>query len=161
MKAALSENAKAQGALGLRLALGNGMPKDYDLAVHWLTKAADHGDAEAQYNLGVIYGNGNGVPENQTEAAHLFLRAAEPASFAGDHAASAACFTPIERNTASCGPRQRFAALAKNAALEPVPRLPENLQYRGEALFEIAHARGSLLSLGSELQARQSSSGEP
>jgi len=92
---------------------------------------------------------------------HSALDDRTPASFAQDHAASAACFTPIERNTASCGPRQGFAAPAKNAALDPVPRLPENAKYRGEALFEIAHARGSLLSLWSELQARQSSSGEP
>jgi len=92
---------------------------------------------------------------------HSALADRTPASFAQDHAAPAACFTPIERNTASCGPRQGFASPAKNAALDPVPRLPENLQYRGEALFEIAHARGSLLSLWSELHARQSSSGEP
>jgi hypothetical protein len=39
--------------------------------------------------------------------------------------------------------------------------IPENLQYRGEALFQIAHSRGSLMSLWSKLQARQSSSGEP
>jgi putative transposase len=92
---------------------------------------------------------------------HSALDDRTPASFAQDHAVSPACFTPIERNTASCGPRQGFATPAKNAALDPVPRLPDNLQYRGEALFEIAHARGSLLSLWSELQARQSSSGEP
>ena len=92
---------------------------------------------------------------------HSALDDRTPASFAGDHAASAACSNPIERNTASCGPHQGFAAPAKNAALDPVPHLPENSKYRGEALFEIAHARGSLLSLWSELQARQSSSGEP
>ena len=57
---------------------------------------------------------------------HSALKDRTPASFASDHAASAARFTPIERNTASCGPRQGFAAPAKNAALDPVPRLPEN-----------------------------------
>jgi putative transposase len=92
---------------------------------------------------------------------HSALQDRTPASFAGDCAASAACFTPIERNTASCGPRQGFATPAKNAALDPVPRLPENLQYRGEALFEIAHSRGPLLRLWSELLARQPSSREP
>lgn len=92
---------------------------------------------------------------------HSALKDRTPASFADEHAASAACFAPIEPNTTSCGPRQGFAAPAKNAALDPVPRLPENAKYRGEALFQIANARGSLLSLWSELQARQSSSGEP
>ena len=47
---------------------------------------------------------------------HSALDDRTPASFAHDHAASA-CFTPIDRNTASCGPRQGFASPAKNAAL--------------------------------------------
>ena len=92
---------------------------------------------------------------------HSALDDQAPTSFASSYATSAACFTPIEPTTANEEPGQGFASPAKNAALDPVPRLPENLQYRGEALFEIAHARGSLLSLWSELQARQSSSGEP
>ena len=92
---------------------------------------------------------------------HSALHDRTPASFADDHAASAACFAPTKRATASCGPRQGFASPAKNAALDSVPRLPENAKYRGEALFQIAHARGTLLSLWSELQAHQLSSGEP
>lgn len=92
---------------------------------------------------------------------HSALDDRTPASFAHAHAATATCFVPTERNTASCGPRQGFAAPAKDAALDPVPHLPENFHYRGEALFQIAHAKGSLLSLWSVLQARQSSSGEP
>lgn len=92
---------------------------------------------------------------------HSALKDKTPASFASSYAASATCFTPIERNTANCGPHQGFATPAKNAALDPVPRLPENANYRGQALFEIANARGSLLSLWSQLQAHQSSSEEP
>lgn len=92
---------------------------------------------------------------------HSALDDQSPATFASSYKSPAACFAPIGRNTASCGPRQGFAAPAQNAALDPVPHLPENARYRGEALFEIAHARGSLLSLWSQLQARQSSSGEP
>ena len=37
------------------------------------------------------------------------------------------------------GHRQGFATLAQNAALYPVSRLPENLRYQNEALFENAH----------------------
>lgn len=92
---------------------------------------------------------------------HSALNDRTPASFAHEHASPAACFAPIEPNTASCGPRQGFASPAKNAALDPVPRLPENAKYRGETLFQMANARGSLLSLWSELHARQSSSGKP
>ena len=46
-------------------------------------------------------------------------------------------------------------------ALDPPPDLPENFQYRDEALFEMAHAIGSLPIVQSESQARQSSSCEP
>jgi putative transposase len=92
---------------------------------------------------------------------HSALDDQTPATFASSYQSPAACSAPIERNTASCRPRQGFATPAKNAALDPVPRLPENAKYRGEALFEIAHSRGSLLSLWSQLHARQSSSGEP
>jgi putative transposase len=92
---------------------------------------------------------------------HSALDDRTPVSFASTYAASAARFAPIKPDTASCGPRQGFAASAKNAALDPIPRLPENFQYRGEALFKLAHTRGSLLSLWSELQNRKLSSGEP
>jgi putative transposase len=92
---------------------------------------------------------------------HSALDDQSPATFASSYQSPAVCFAPIGRNTASCGPRQGFASPAQNAALDPVPHLPENARYRGEPLFEIAHARGSLLSLWSQLQARQSSSGEP
>jgi putative transposase len=92
---------------------------------------------------------------------HSALDDQSPATFASSYQSPEVCFAPIGRNTASCGPRQGFASPAQNAALDPVPHLPENSRYRGEALFEIAHARGSLLSLWSQLQARQSSSGEP
>jgi hypothetical protein len=68
-------------------------------------------------------------------------------------------FAPMNTNTASCGPRQGFATPANDAALDPVPRLPENFQYRGEALFKIAHSIDSLLSLDNTL--RQSRTGEP
>lgn len=95
------------------------------------------------------------------ERPHSALDDRTPASFASAHTASAASFAPIKRTMANCGPRQGFAPPAKNAALDPVPRLPENLHHRGEALFQIAHARGSLLSLWSKFQAHQTSSGGP
>lgn len=92
---------------------------------------------------------------------HSSLADRAPAEFAQNHPAKGERFPPSRRNAATCGPRQGFAAPAKSAALDSVPRLPENLIYRGKALFEIAHARDSLLSLWSAFQTRQSSSGEP
>lgn len=92
---------------------------------------------------------------------HSALADRTPVSFANAHAAVAKSFTPIRANTASARPRQGFTSSAQNAALDPARRLPENLQYRGEALFKIACTRDSLLSLWSELQAHESRSGEP
>ena len=46
-------------------------------------------------------------------------------------------------------------------ALDPARRLPEDIQYQGEALLRIAQTRGSLLSLWSDFQARKTGSGGP
>jgi putative transposase len=92
---------------------------------------------------------------------HSALADRTPASFARPYTTAVDCFAPISLSTASSGPRPGFASPAMYAALDRVPRLPENPNYRGEALFEIAHSRDSLVSLWSEFQARQLSSGEP
>ena len=57
-------------------------------------------------------------------------------------------------------PRQGFASPA-DAALDPARRLPEDIQYQGEALLRIAQSRDSLLSLWSDFQARKTGSGGP
>jgi len=128
----------------------SGRLRDECLNVEWFGSLREARERLAQWR-----------DHHNLQRSHSVLDDRTPASFASAHAASAAFFAPAERNTASCGPRQGFAAPAKNAAPDAVPRLPENLDYRGEALFEFAHPRGSLLSLWNELQARQSSSGEP
>jgi hypothetical protein len=65
---------------------------------------------------------------------HSALGDRSPAYFAAAYAAAAERFALITVNKAIGTPRQGFAAPAKNAALDPVSRLPENLQYQGEAL---------------------------
>lgn len=57
-------------------------------------------------------------------------------------------------------PRQGFASPA-HAALDPARHLPEGIPYQGEALFRIAHSRGSILSLWSDFQARKMGSRGP
>jgi putative transposase len=128
----------------------NGRLRDECLNVEWFSSLADAREKLAQWR-----------DHYNQERPHSALADRTPASFASSYAATAKSFAPITTNTASCGPRQGFAPPAKNAALDPVPRLPENFNNRGDALFKFANARGSLLSLLSELQARQSSSGEP
>jgi putative transposase len=128
----------------------NGRLRDECLNVEWFSSLRDARDNLARWRN-----------HYNQQRPHSALADRTPASFASNYAAAAERFTPTCTNTASSGPRQGFASPAKNAALDPVPRLPENLHYRGEALFEIAHSRDSLLSLWSAFQARQSSSGEP
>mgnify|MGYP006114236777 CR=1 FL=1 len=42
---------------------GEGVPKNYETAVKWYTKAAKQGYADAQYLLGKTYDVGMGAPE--------------------------------------------------------------------------------------------------
>lgn len=50
--AASAGHARAQGQLGICLLKGRGVPKNHDLAVRWLTRAAEKNDAIALYSLG-------------------------------------------------------------------------------------------------------------
>ena len=50
--AATAGHARAQGQLGICLLKGRGVPRNHDLAVRWLTRAADKKDAIALYTLG-------------------------------------------------------------------------------------------------------------
>lgn len=55
---------------------GKGVTKNYNEAVQWYTKAAEHGNASAQYDLGLMYNEGKGVPRDYKEAAAWFTKAA-------------------------------------------------------------------------------------
>jgi hypothetical protein len=70
-------NAGAQDRLGLMYEEGAGVPKDYDQAYNWYSKAAEQGDgdaqealaiADAQQNLGRFYDIERGVPQNYLQA---------------------------------------------------------------------------------------------
>jgi putative transposase len=83
-----------------------------------------------------------------------------PAVFAGLHGIQEKRFALFDANRTSGKPRQGFASPAE-AALDRPRRLPEDIQYQGEALLGIAHSRDSLLSLRSDFQARKTGSGRP
>lgn len=91
---------------------------------------------------------------------HSALDDRSPAVFATQYAQATERFAPTKTDRASEQPRQGSAAPA-DAALDPAARLPENLRYRGEALFRIAHTRESLLGLWRALQAHEHSAEEP
>lgn len=68
---------QAQYAYGVRLAHGQGVERNFEESVRWLTKAARQGHAGAQDSLGVRYATGQGVPQNDELAALWFRKAAE------------------------------------------------------------------------------------
>ena len=76
-KAAEQGDAETQYSLGLRYYHGEGVVKDYALAVWWYRKAAEQGHSDAQNNLGVCYDNGEGVVKDYAEAVKWFRKAAE------------------------------------------------------------------------------------
>jgi TPR repeat protein len=77
IEAAWSGDTAAQLRLGLARLKGEGLPRDYAEATHWLHAAAAAGLAEAQLQLGSMYIYGRGVSCDFAEAARWFFRAAE------------------------------------------------------------------------------------
>lgn len=69
--------ADAQHLLGLMYYMGQGVQKDYKLAMQWHRKAALQGKADAQYVVGAMYYTGNSVPLDQKLAVSWFRKAAE------------------------------------------------------------------------------------
>ena len=57
--AATEGHARAQGQLGICLLKGRGVPKDRDLAVRWLNRAANHKDPIALFTLGNFHAQAN------------------------------------------------------------------------------------------------------
>ncbi len=66
---ALRGDPKALNVMGTYYESGNGLPKDYDRAIHWYTLAADKGNSNAQYHLAVLY---NKAKDNPLRAYYWF-----------------------------------------------------------------------------------------
>ena len=69
-------NPKAEFELGLMYYQGT-IEKDYSKAMHWLTKAANHGHTDAMSVLAEMYQKGRGVPINESKAVKLDRQAAQ------------------------------------------------------------------------------------
>ena len=67
---------KAQYALGLMYAKGQGVSQDYGETLSWYLKSARQGYSAAQNNLGLMHAKGHGVPKDYQEAIRWYLRAA-------------------------------------------------------------------------------------
>lgn len=70
-------HVRAQFAIGVMYAHGQGVPQDHREAAIWYRKAAEQGYVMAQSNLGKLYAQGRGVPQDFREAASWFRKAAE------------------------------------------------------------------------------------
>ena len=77
---AKQEHALAQHNLGVMYAKGQGVPRNYKIAVTWYTLAAENGDISAQYSLGWMYDKGVGVPQNDEIAVTWYTLAAKQGS---------------------------------------------------------------------------------
>jgi TPR repeat protein len=76
-------NAKAQNAIGVMYAKGEGFPQDYTKAIKWYRKAAGGGYLAAMRNMGGMYANGEGLTQDFGQAVKWYRTAAKQ----GDHAA--------------------------------------------------------------------------
>ncbi|HET7687163.1 MAG TPA: hypothetical protein VFK46_00885, partial [Candidatus Macondimonas sp.] len=59
---------RAQTALALAYATGDGAPQSFGEAFTWSNRAAEQGDVRAQILLGQLYYRGLGVPQNFEQA---------------------------------------------------------------------------------------------
>lgn len=74
---ASSGDMKAQTKLGYMYRDGDGVERDGDKAVEWLTKAANQGHTEAKFSLAYMYMDGDDVPLNYSKAIEWFTSAAD------------------------------------------------------------------------------------
>jgi localization factor PodJL len=84
-QAAAEGDARAQYAIALRYAEGQGTPQNLNEAVRWLERAASAGLAPAQYRLAVLYERGQGVAKDLGRARSWYQAAAEKGNVKAMH----------------------------------------------------------------------------
>jgi len=70
-------SAVAQGILGISYLYGHDAPKNYALALRWLTAAAERCASRPTFHLGRMHEEGWGVPVDYERAGHFYQRAAD------------------------------------------------------------------------------------
>jgi localization factor PodJL len=84
-QAAAEGDPRAQHAIALRYAQGQGMPQNFIEAARWLERAAAAGLAPAQYRLGAMYERGQGVSKDLGRARSWYQAAAEKGNVKAMH----------------------------------------------------------------------------
>ena len=83
-------HAGAQKNLGLMYWMGEGVPKDEELAAFWYRRAANQGEPFAQFSLGSMYEGGEGgLPKDRIEA-YKWLNLSAASNWQGSALAAAA-----------------------------------------------------------------------
>jgi localization factor PodJL len=84
-QAASAGDPRAQYAIALRYAQGQGTAEDLTEAAHWLERAASAGLAPAQYRLASMYERGQGVAKDLGKARSWYAAAAEKGNVKAMH----------------------------------------------------------------------------
>ena len=85
LQAAAQGDSRAQHAIALRYAQGQGTPQNQAEAARWLERAAGAGLAPAQYRLGAMYERGQGVANDLGRARSWYQAAAEKGNVKAMH----------------------------------------------------------------------------
>jgi TPR repeat protein len=112
-KAAEKGSEWGQFNLGLRYALGQGVPQDFAEAAKWLQRGAAQGHAEAAFYLGQLQEQGQGMPADPVEAHKWYhlaashgLRQAQTAKDQLQKRLTAGQLAEAQRRAASHTPRK-------------------------------------------------------
>ena len=77
LKQAMAGNSTSMVDRGYAYHQGDGVSKDYQLALEWYRKGAEAGNAQGMYNMGVNYERGYGLPIDYAAAVSWYTKAAE------------------------------------------------------------------------------------
>ena len=115
-----SGDAKAENALGLRYATGDGVNLDEREAARWFTRAAEQGNVNAQSKLGSLYWVGRGVPQNLNQA-YIWTVLARAGGDEASKALAAVLGSHLSRPQARTIEQQADAWLQQHSGAKPRP----------------------------------------
>lgn len=111
---------RAQNALGLRYATGDGVTLDEHEAARWFTRAAELGNVNAQSKLGSLYWVGRGVPQNLNQA-YFWTVLARAGGDEGSKALATVLSSHLTRSQALAIQQQAESWLQQHSRTKPNP----------------------------------------
>ncbi len=130
-------DAEAQCEIGLMYGEGDGVAKDVDQAVKWITKSAEQGYAKAQFFLGVIYHEGLDVPQDQDRGIEWLSKASQQ----GNGPASL-CLAAMKKGEGLQKQRARLRAYELGVLTEDQFRLDGWIRSAGPNVIGVAKVSG-------------------